>query len=231
MDPITASIVGALAAGALNGLTKIGETALFDAYTHLKSILNRKFGARSGVIQALAQLESKPDSTHRQGVLNEELTAVNAGQDAEVRAAVTRLQTVVQQHQSINLKNASVKGSIYQVGGNQYQIGRDQVNVNAGDLVGPGPRRTARNVISLLLIIGGLITCIPAAGMLPFFEAIVNTMTQPVEGFPEMPDASNFNAAANSFGTAAHVMIYTIIALGIVMVIAGFWMRRKLKRP
>ncbi|MBO0791804.1 MAG: hypothetical protein J2P36_12770, partial [Ktedonobacteraceae bacterium] len=208
MDPITTAIVGALAAGALSGLSKIGETALFDAYTHLKSILTRKFGARSGVMQALVQLENKPASTNRQGVLHEELAAVNAGQDAEVRAAATHLRTVIQQHQSINLQNASVKGSIYQVGGNQYLIGRDQVNINAGDLVGPGPRRTARNIISILLIIGGLITSIPAAGTLPFFEAIVNAMTQPVDGFPEM---SGFNAAANGFGTAAHVMIYTII--------------------
>lgn len=231
MDPITAAIVGALAAGALSGLTKIGETALFDAYTHLKAILNRKFGARSGVMQALAQLESKPGSTNRQGVLHEELAAVNAEQDAEVRAAVTRLWTMVQQHQSISLKNASVKGPIYQVGGNQYQIGHDQVNVNAGDLVGPGPKRTARNIISILLIIGGLITSILAVGMLPFFEAIVNGMTQPVPGFPATPGDSSFNAVANSFGTAAHVMIYTIIVVGIVEVIAGIWMRRKLKRP
>lgn len=232
MDPITTAIVGALAAGALRGLTKIGETALSDAYTYLKAILNRKFGARSGVMQALAQLENKPDSTNRQGVLHEELAAVNAWRDTEVLAAATGLrnvvQTVVQQHQSISLKNAPVMGSINQAGHDQYWIGRDQVSVNAGDLVGPGPRHTARNVISILLIIGGLMTSIPAVAILPFFESIANTMTT---GFPQSPGDSSFNAAVNSWGIAAHVIVYTLIALGIVMVITGIWMGRKLKRP
>ena len=225
MDPITAAIVGALAAGALRGLTKIGETALSDAYTYLKAILNRKFGARSGVMQALAQLENKPDSTNRQGVLHEELAAVNAWQDTEVVAAATRLRTVVQQHQSISLKNAPVMGSINQAGRDQYWIGRDQVSVNAGDLVGPGPRHTARNVISILLIIWGLITSIPAIGAIPFFDALIKAMA----GGPDTP--ASFIDATNGFATAAHVIIYTSIALGIVMVIAGIWMRRKLKRP
>ena len=227
MDPITAAIVGALAAGALSGLTKIGETALSDAYTYLKNILNWKFGNRSGVMQALTHLENKPTSPNRQGMLQKELATVNAWQDRDVVAATTRLQTVVrtvyQQQQHINANNAQVMGSINQAGGNQMWVGRDHVSVNAGDLVGPGPRRTARNVISILLIIGGLITSIPAAAMLPFFETLVNAMTQ---GGPNVPSDPSFSALANSWGTAAHVMVYTMIVLGIVMVIAGIWMRR-----
>src|SRR5260221_5845358 len=128
MDPITAAIVGALAAGALRGLTKIGETALSDAYTYLKAILNRKFGARSGVMQALAQLENKPDSTNRQGVLHEELAAVNAWQDTEVVAAATRLPTLLHQHPSISLKNAPGLGSVHQASRDQELLERDPVN-------------------------------------------------------------------------------------------------------
>lgn len=229
MDPITTAIVGALAAGALSGLTSIGETALADAYTYLKTLLHRKFGTRSGVMQALGQLEQKPTSPNRQGVLHEELAAVNAGRDAEISAAVTRLQTVGRQHQSISVRHVSVGGNINQVGGNQYQIGRDQLNVNAGDLVGPGPRRTARTVIAMLLIVFGLITAIPALGIMPFFDAIVRGITQPIQGFPDAPPS--FNDAANRVGTAAHVIIDTMVAFGIVMVIVGLLMLRRKRRP
>lgn len=90
MDPITASIVGVLTAGALKGLTEIGKTATTDAYTKLKGLLNKRFWATSGVMRAIAQLEPKPDSPHRQRVLQEELAAVNAWQDAEALAAVFR---------------------------------------------------------------------------------------------------------------------------------------------
>lgn len=225
MDPITASIIGALTAGALTGLTEIGKTATIDAYTKLKGLLNKKFGATSGVMQALAQLEPKPNSPHRQGVLQEELAAVNAWQDAEVLAAARHLQNLVQQQQNISLRGSTLKGSLYQVGRDQYQVGRDQYNVHASGLVGSGTRRSARRVMSILLIIGGLIVSIPAASMLPFYDALVNSMVQ------NAPTASGFTAIANSFGTAAHLIIYFLIGLGIVMVIGGIWLRRNLRKP
>jgi hypothetical protein len=219
MDPITASILGALFAGVLTGFTEIGKKATYDAYIKLKSTLNKKFGARSGVMQAVAHLEEKPDSSHRQGVLQEEIAAVNAWQDAEVLAAARHLQTLVQQ-QNISLRGSTVGGSIYQVGGNQYQV-------DAGGLVGPGTRRGTRRVISVLLIIGGLLVSIPSAGMLPFFNGIVNSMVQTASSGP---DASSVAATANSFGIAANVMIYTFIGLGILMVIGGIWLRRNLRK-
>jgi hypothetical protein len=214
MDPITATIVGALMAGALKGITEVGKTTVTDAYAKLKGLLYRKFSARSGVMQALAQLEAKPDSSPRQGVLHEELAAVNALQDAEVLAAARYLHVLVQQQQiqfqqqqGINIQRSTLQGSIYQAGGNQY-------NVDANKLVGPGTRRGVRRVVSVLLIVSGLITGIPAAGMLPFFDAIVNSVVQnPLSG----SEASSFTA----FGTSVHIMIYTMIGLGVVMVIGG----------
>jgi len=77
------------------------------------------------------------------------------------------------------------------------------------------------------LIIGGLIVSIPAAGMLSFFNAVVNAMVQS----PQIgPDGSGFTATANSFGTAAHLIIYTLIGLGIVMMIGGIWLRLNLRK-
>lgn len=210
MDPITASIVGALTAGAFKGLTEIGKTAIIDAYTKLKGLLSKKFGATSGVMRAIAELEPKPDSVPRQGVLEEELAAVNALQDAEVLAAAKHLYTQVQYQQQISLKSSVVQGSIVQVGRDQFQAGRDQFHIHADELVGSRTRRGARSVIGVLLIIGGLLMSIPAAGMLPFFD-------------------SDPTAPAG-FHTSMHVMIFTIIGLGIVMVVGGVWLMRNMRK-
>src|SRR5947209_5290623 len=62
MDPISAAIVAALAAGALSGLTETGKTAITDAYQELKDLLVKKFGARSQVVQTVDHLEARPES-------------------------------------------------------------------------------------------------------------------------------------------------------------------------
>jgi hypothetical protein len=231
--------VGALAAGALQGLTEIGKTALSEAYIKLKGLLTRKFGATSGVMRAVAQLETKSDSPHRQGGLHEELAAVNAGHDPEIVAAASHLYALVQQQQqNINVRGSMLQSSInqvgrdqYRIGHNQYQIGRDQYNVQGGELIGPDTRRGAKSVISILLIIGGLLIGIPAIGMLPFFDAVIKMMIQMVMSGPEPPGTSGFTDTVNAWGTAAHLVIYTIVGVGILMVIGGFWMRRGLRKP
>ena len=144
--------------------------------------------------------------------------------------AAKYLQSVTQHYQSISLYKSPVQGSIHQVGHDQYYVGRDQYNFDASRLVGPRTRRTAKHITSVLLIIGGLLVSIPSAGMLPFFDSIVNGMTQPLTQEQSMPGAAGFIATANSFGTAAHLMIYTMIGLGIIMVIAGVWLRWNLRK-
>ncbi len=100
MDPITAAIVAALAAGAVSGLTETGKTAIIDAYKKLKDLLAGKFGARSEVVQAVDQLETKPESAGRQGTLQEEIIAVRAEQNADVLAAAKHLLTLIQPQQA-----------------------------------------------------------------------------------------------------------------------------------
>ncbi len=88
MDPITTAIVAALSAGAVGGLTETSKTAITDSYNKLKDLLTKKFGAKSNVVQALDQLETKPESAGRKETLQEEITAVNAERDDEVLAAI-----------------------------------------------------------------------------------------------------------------------------------------------
>jgi len=83
MDPITI-IVTAVAAGAAVAAKDVAAQAVKDGYAALKTLIVRKFGEQADVAAAVEQVEKKPDSKPRQGVLKEELETAGAGQDAEV---------------------------------------------------------------------------------------------------------------------------------------------------
>ncbi len=91
MDPITTAILAAIAAGAVAGAAKVGEQAIVDAYTGLKELLKRKFGAKSEVVKAVKALETKPDSAARKDVVKEEVAAAKADQDPELLQAAQAL--------------------------------------------------------------------------------------------------------------------------------------------
>ncbi len=84
MDPITTAIVAALGAGAVSGVTKVGEQVVVDAYAKLKELLGKKFGAKSKVVKAVKELEANPKSAARKEVVKEEVVAVRADQDQEL---------------------------------------------------------------------------------------------------------------------------------------------------
>jgi len=95
MDPITTAIVAALTAGAVAGVTEVGKKAIAEGYEALKAALKKKFGAESDLVQAVDQLEKKPDSTGRTQTLQEEVAAAKAEQDPElVQAAQALLEQI-----------------------------------------------------------------------------------------------------------------------------------------
>jgi hypothetical protein len=100
MDPITTAIVAALSAGAASGLNEASKTAIVDIYSQLKDLLAKKFGAKSEIVQAMYQLEAKPESPSRKETLQEEIAAVQAEQDEELLAAAKHLMTLVQSQQT-----------------------------------------------------------------------------------------------------------------------------------
>jgi hypothetical protein len=83
MDPVTASIVAAIAAG----VSKIGEQAVSDSYAALKKLLANKFGEQSEVVNAVERLESKPESEGRKATLEEEITGAKADEDDDILKA------------------------------------------------------------------------------------------------------------------------------------------------
>ena len=92
MVEILASIVGALAAGALAKAGDIGGRAAVDAYDGLRALIVRKLG-KGGAVQSV---EDEPRSETAQAALAEALTKAGLAADPELaqhaevlRAAVT----------------------------------------------------------------------------------------------------------------------------------------------
>jgi len=95
MDPITTAIVAALSAGVISGFTDAGKKVIADAYDGLKALLTKKFGSQSEVVKSVENLEAKPESPSRQGMLKEEVQAVQADQDPDLlQAAQTLLEQI-----------------------------------------------------------------------------------------------------------------------------------------
>jgi hypothetical protein len=87
MDPVTTAIVAALAAGAISAATEAGKKAVADAYEALKALLKKKFGHESELVKSVESLETKPDSTARKSLLQEEVTTAKADQDPDILQA------------------------------------------------------------------------------------------------------------------------------------------------
>lgn len=83
MDPITMAVAVALG--------KLGEKVISDAYTAFKAALQYKCGVNSDLLNAVDELEKKPDSNARIEVLKEEVKLANAEQDPDLVNAANSL--------------------------------------------------------------------------------------------------------------------------------------------
>ena len=108
MDPVATAIIGALSAGAVGGLTEASKTAISDAYSALTSLLQKKFGSKSEVVQAVTQLEAKPESANRQEMLQEQLLTVKAEQDSEVLSVAESLLKLVHFQTNLSLLHPAI---------------------------------------------------------------------------------------------------------------------------
>lgn len=88
MDPVTVTIVSALAAGAAAGATDAATSAIKDAYAGLKRLIVDRYGKTS---EAVDLVTADPASKARQAVLAEELEKTSAAQDGELKSAAQAL--------------------------------------------------------------------------------------------------------------------------------------------
>ncbi len=111
MDPITASLVAALAVGAAAGITETGKQLIPDAYNALKAALQQKFGVASDLGQAVDQLHQKPESKSRAGVVQEEIESAGAARDPELLKLAEALQAALKQSGAGDQDQATLSGS------------------------------------------------------------------------------------------------------------------------
>lgn len=90
MDAMT-TIMTAIAAAIADSSSAIVK----DSYTALKALVAKKWGSKNSVSDALEQLERKPGSDGRRGVLQEELAAAGAPEHADLVAIASQLLEVV----------------------------------------------------------------------------------------------------------------------------------------
>ncbi|MGW6123115.1 hypothetical protein ACWFRF_29020 [Nocardia sp. NPDC055165] len=90
MDPVTAVVVSAIAAGAVAGVGDTATQVVKDAYAGLKSLLSRKYAAVD-----VSAVEKKPDSQPKKDSLAEDLDEAGAAGDPELgHAAAVVLEAV-----------------------------------------------------------------------------------------------------------------------------------------
>lgn len=87
MEPVTTAILAAIAAGASAGVSDVAKKAMGDAYGGLKTLLQRKFGGESKVVEAVERLEADPESAGWKETVEKEATKAGANQDRDLIAA------------------------------------------------------------------------------------------------------------------------------------------------
>ncbi len=141
MDPITTSIVAALAAGLAGGATEVAKKVIVDAYDALKTAITEKFGTDSRIVKAVTELESEPKFKPNQDALAGRVAQVKATDDLELQqlalALIEALESTPEGQESV------VK---YQIVASDSQIGviGDDATVEGGIHFGkPGKERSA----------------------------------------------------------------------------------------
>jgi hypothetical protein len=90
MDPITVTVVSALAAGAAAAAKDVATSAIKDAYAALKRLILDRYKKSGPFIEAI---EADPTSQPEQAVLSKQLTAAPIDPDLK-QAAVAMLEAV-----------------------------------------------------------------------------------------------------------------------------------------
>jgi hypothetical protein len=120
MEPVSTLILGALAAGAADGLKGAAGQAVADAYAGLKSLIIGRCGADSPAATALVKLEDTPDSPRRRQELIDALSQTAIDNDPAIVTAARQLQASLSLHR--DERRVTVIGDGAVVGGDGATI-------------------------------------------------------------------------------------------------------------
>lgn len=114
MDPVTL-IVSALSAGATSAATDTASNVVKDAYSGLKTLLQRRFQGKPSAEKALAEAETDPDTWEKPLAK----AVAEHGSDEEVLTLAQQLLQLLQSQQSAsspkyNIKMDNAQGTIFE---------------------------------------------------------------------------------------------------------------------
>ena len=85
MDLITSAIVTALVSGVTSGMSEASKKMILDGYKSIKTVLKKKCGIESEVINNMEKLEENPNSKETKEKVEESLEAEELKNDEELR--------------------------------------------------------------------------------------------------------------------------------------------------
>lgn len=119
MDPVSTTVVSAIALGATHAADKLGEKLVTDSYAALKHLLVTAYGKATDLIESVIGLEKKPDSEGRQATVAEELRTSGAVDDERLIAAAEAVLAAAEQAsavRTIGIDWSDVKAARVKVG-------------------------------------------------------------------------------------------------------------------
>ena len=111
IEIIVSAVLGALLAGANDGLKEVTKKGISDGYEQLKSLLLRHGNGKHDVADALKKLEAKPDSEARKAVLVEELESSGAAKDLAIQDQARLLLDLVKELPAGNTSGQIASGT------------------------------------------------------------------------------------------------------------------------
>jgi len=111
VDVIVSAVVGALAAGANDGLKEAAKKGISDGYARLRSLLLRHDKGANDVGDALEKLEAKPESEARKAVLVEELESSEVAKDVAIQEQANHLLNLVRSLPTGNTSSQIASGT------------------------------------------------------------------------------------------------------------------------
>ena len=101
MEPVTTTIVAALALGAAAGLKDTASQAITDAYAGLRKLIQDRYKKNEDVTDAVDYLVKKPEAESRQQELSSALEAAGANNDQELHQLAQQLLAVLNEQPNI----------------------------------------------------------------------------------------------------------------------------------
>lgn len=96
MEPVSTVILAAASTGLFSGVSAVAKSAVVDSYEGLKSLLRRKLGGESKVMEALGKLEEDPESAGWREQVQKEVANAGADADPEIVAAAEQLRQEIE---------------------------------------------------------------------------------------------------------------------------------------